>query len=345
MTSRRFTPTACLAALGLWIVGCGDPPVIQGAFAIDPEVVEMAGLAPLAAQTEHVEILNQGEGRLDIQSIHAVDTGDGLFEVVVTDALPFTIEPGENFYFGVGFYGAPNGTYDASVEVTYDLKPEYMGGGRPAAGVDQGAGVHVYPLAIQAVVGVASVDQDGDGYGEADGDCDDFDANVHPGAEEQCNGNDDDCDGGLPDDEIDADADGWMVCDGDCDDASADSYPGAAEICDGLDNDCDGTVEDEHEDQDGDGYSSCDGDCDDLDATRWPDAPELCDGLDNDCDGMLPGLEQDADGDGVRICDGDCDDDNADTYPGAPELCDGMDNDCDGVDEDDQDLDGDGVTP
>ncbi len=38
-------------------------------------------------------------------------------------------------------------------------------------------------------------DQDGDGYTPADGDCDDNDASVYPGAAEQCDGQDNDCDG------------------------------------------------------------------------------------------------------------------------------------------------------
>ena len=132
------------------------------------------------------------------------------------------------------------------------------------------AGLIVYP------------DLDGDGFGDEDaattcpeddgylttgGDCDDGDADVHPGAEESCNGLDDDCDGETDDaDAVDAwrwyqdsDADGhgdpdaWtMACsqpDGyvavgdadDCDDDDAAVSPAADEICGDLkDNDCDG---------------------------------------------------------------------------------------------------------
>jgi len=40
-----------------------------------------------------------------------------------------------------------------------------------------------------------SVDQDGDGWTVDDGDCDDTNPDVHPGAEETCDGVDSDCDG------------------------------------------------------------------------------------------------------------------------------------------------------
>ena len=343
----RSRSAAVLGAVGISLVlapGCGEPPVIQGEFDIDPPQVQMTDLAALAANTDHVEIRNEGEGVLEIQSIDLIDDGNGLFEVVVTDALPFTIEPGENFYFGVGFYGAPSGTYVGQAEVAYDLKPQHLGGGRPSGAADAGTGVQTYALALEALVGIADVDEDGDGFSEADGDCDDQDATSYPDAPELCDGLDNDCDGDVPADEVDLDEDGYAGCAGDCDDGNAAVHPDAEEICDGLDNDCDGVVGDEV-DLDEDGYTPCTGDCDDQDATVYEGAVELCDGVDNDCDGVVPGDELDNDADGFIICEGDCDDSNPDTYPGAAELCDGLDNDCDGAVGDELDDDGDGFSP
>ena len=135
-------------------------------------------------------------------------------------------------------------------------------------------------------------DSDGDGYpgqndacddGGAAIDCDDTSAGIFPGAQELCDGLDNDC-SGAPDDE-DRDGDGVGSCD-DCDDNDPFVFPGAAEACDGEDNDCSGGV-DEPWDVDGDGRSPCDGDCNDDNPDINKGLPELCDGLDNDCDGFF----------------------------------------------------------
>ena len=76
-------------------------------------------------------------------------------------------------------------------------------------------------------------------------DCDDRDPHRHPGAAEECDQKDNDCDGEIPLDEVDADGDGLSVCQGDCDDEISAVYPGAIETCDGIDEDCDGRIDEE----------------------------------------------------------------------------------------------------
>ena len=169
------------------------------------------------------------------------------------------------------------------------------------------------------------------GFLDSADDCDDLRADVFPGAEERCDGLDNDCNG-LADDEpidprtffADADADGFgdanavtIACDappdtvsraGDCDDTRVAVFPGATERCDGLDNNCDGTV-----------------DTDAIDLKSWY--------VDVDRDGFgdtasfttscnVPSV--------AAFIGGDCDDRQAAAHPGAAERCDGLDNDCDG---------------
>ncbi len=217
-------------------------------------------------------------------------------------------------------------------------------------------------------------DMDGDSYGDptsgaaacdqpsgtvADGtDCDDGDAEHHPGADEHCDGADDDCDGFVDEEDavdasswyLDVDGDGYgdpsaaiTACDqpanaadddlpADCDDSDAAVHPGASETWyDGIDGDCAG---DDDFDQDADGYqheSYGGGDCNDTDATVYPGAADtFYDGVDSDCDGDS---DFDADGDGYDSAlsgGSDCDDTDAAVYPGATELDAGVDNDCDG---------------
>ena len=136
-------------------------------------------------------------------------------------------------------------------------------------------------------VGVATIwyaDTDSDGYGDdavtesaceapydfvaVGGDCDDRDRTVHPGADEWCDGVDDDCDGEVDEDPQngdtyypDGDGDGYggsdsgvVACEppegtiedgSDCDDADPDVHPGVEDVCgDWVDNDCNGFVSD-----------------------------------------------------------------------------------------------------
>jgi hypothetical protein len=101
-----------------------------------------------------------------------------------------------------------------------------------------------------------------EGYALDGGDCDDENNANHPGADEICDGVDNDCDTVVDEDlplvalYPDADEDGWGALNGvavqacvgtpnrapspqDCDDNDPNRHPGAAEWCDGVDQDCD----------------------------------------------------------------------------------------------------------
>ncbi len=243
------------------------------------------------------------------------------------------------------------------------------------------------------------------GFVDQGGDCDDDNEAVYPGADEICDGEDNDCND-IVDDADDAltfyedsDGDGWgddgstlSLCEaqsgwvaeaGDCDDNDNDIHPDADELCDGIDNNCDDAIDGDdavdpatwYIDNDGDGYGhngrtaeSCEqpsgyvaqgDDCDDGLSSVNPGADETCNEVDDDCDGLtdnspVDGVTwyRDSDGDGYGsstttrdACEQpsgyvsnseDCDDTRPAVNPSVDEYCDGMDNDCDGVtDEDD----------
>jgi len=184
-------------------------------------------------------------------------------------------------------------------------------------------------------------DDDGDGFSEAAGDCDDENPDVHPDAEEiPYDGIDQDCD---YQDIRDVDGDGYDAPDVggvDCDDGDPLVHPEAPEIpYDGGDQDCDG---EDLLDVDGDGFDAVEAggskgdllDCDDEDPDVYPSAPEEPDYVDNDCDGVVDEgtVNADDDGDGWSEAEGDCNDSRDDAYPGHPEIeGDGVDNDCNGM--------------
>lgn len=204
------------------------------------------------------------------------------------------------------------------------------------------------------------LDQDGDNYGitgdsecwcaphndyrgEFDGDCNDSDTSIYPGATEICNGLDNDCDG-VPDDGVQF-QDWYYDWDGDQHGAGA-----PANTCDGPP-----TID----------WVAAGDDCDDADANNFPGNTESCDGADNDCDGLIDDgvafqnwyFDGDQDGYGAGtpqyVCsgqpgnywilqDGDCDDNDSNNFPNNNEICDFADNNCDGQVDEGYDTDNDG---
>ena len=175
-------------------------------------------------------------------------------------------------------------------------------------------------------------DDDEDGY-FSDVDCDDNNAAVNPGAQEICDGIDNDCNGFIDDAipvftyYLDVDEDGFGDANNALDTCVSSPIPG---------------------------YVTNNQDCNDTISAISPDAVEICDGLDNDCNGFVDDaipvftyyLDEDEDsfGDVNNALDTclssappgyvtnslDCNDAMSAINPDVGEICDGIDNDCNG---------------
>ncbi len=257
----------------------------------------------------------------------------------------------------VGYTDADGDRYPACLECDDSNGDAYPGADETCNGVDDDCDGDVDDDALDADAWY--IDYDTDGYGSDryeeiaceqpsgfvanQDDCDDTDDNAYPGADELCDGSDNDCDGETDEDSA-LDVSVWYS------DADGDGYgvPDATMIA------CDLPA----------GYAATDDDCDDAVFEVNPGATERCnDGVDDDCDGEADGSDAegveifyvDADGDGYGLDDftitacelpeaystigGDCYDDGtafgASINPDADEICDELDNDCDDlVDED-----------
>ena len=200
--------------------------------------------------------------------------------------------------------------------------------------IDEGLGNIWYP------------DLDSDGYGatqdalqtcnppgdyiDRGGDCNDSLDTIFPGAVEECDGLDNNCNGEV--DETGSLL--WYL------DADVDGYGDPAvffESCTAPQ-----------------GFVGNNLDCDDLDSNFSPDSVEICDSIDNNCNGILDEnaidgdtwyIDTDSDGFGdigttILACtqpigysgnSNDCDDSRFETSPVALEFCNGIDDNCDGI--------------
>ncbi|HIA01219.1 MAG TPA: hypothetical protein EYN66_04820, partial [Myxococcales bacterium] len=201
-------------------------------------------------------------------------------------------------------------------------------------------------------------EDDSDGDGDPDlTDCAPLDNAVHHGAQELCNGADENCNGIVDEGYPDIDGDAVANCidsddDGDGVDDEFDNCPTEKNADQGdLDEDKLGNACDTDDDGDGDPDAL---DCAPMNAAVNHNATESCNGIDDDCNGVADGenaegcdiyyFNKDGDGYGqaaVKKClcgaappysatqGGDCNDNNPAIFPGATEVCNLKDDNCD----------------
>jgi len=153
------------------------------------------------------------------------------------------------------------------------------------------------------LAGVLNTDNDGDGYSENQGDCNDSNPDIYPTNNELCDGADNDCDGQTDEGFSLGNACGFGQCAGGIEICSPDGFSticntlslSIEEECNGLDDDCDGQTDEDFLDLGNacgvgacvGGTIICSGDstftvCN----TDSLATVETCNSLDDDCDGQ-----------------------------------------------------------
>jgi hypothetical protein len=219
-----------------------------------------------------IEVENVGASVLYIST--SEPSGEG-FDLVDVDLVPFTdLTPGQRWpidvrvtprvwRWGTGTY-APTLALEARFFFSGQSPDEPE---RPSSQEPPTPSVAVFEVAVSFTLDCDDDDDGHDATACAGDDCDDRLPGIHPGADEVCNGQDDDCNLAIDDDAVDTlpwfydgDGDGYGLGSDaieaclppgaryvnlgeDCEDGNAAVSPGAVEICNGVNDDCDNRVD------------------------------------------------------------------------------------------------------
>lgn len=336
---------ASLVALGLLLAVSTAHARRSGLAAAGCAGCHTGGKSPKVSITIDPAVFGPGETVIASVSIEAVNGGSGGL-YFTADLGRFTAIPGESVSVVSDTeltHSAPKaaslGNVVFRVRWTAPTEPNAVyfeawalsaNGNGSATGDGEG---HARSSALFGCAGSPYyIDLDGDGFGDSagatltkcaatagfanrGGDCDDSNRDIYPGAPEQCNSRDDNCDGrvdeGLltgtqklyPDEDADgygvasasplsvtgcAKMSGYAVLTGDCNDHNAAIHPGASDICNLVDDNCDGRVDEQARPRCGKGWCErLSPSCDPAACTPGQPTLEVCNGADDDCNGLV----------------------------------------------------------
>jgi hypothetical protein len=339
------SPIAALLALSLLLGGGSAHARRSGLAAAGCEGCHTGGKSPKVSITTEPAVFGPGETVIARVIIEAVNGGSGGL-YFTADLGRFTAIAGE----GVTVVSETELTHSApkaasggnvvfQVRWTAPAQPNAVyfeawalsANGNGSANGD-GEGYALSSVLFGCAGSSYYIDLDGDGFGDSmgttltkcaatagfanrAGDCNDSNRDVYPGAVEQCNSRDDNCDGRVDEGLVtgtqnlypDQDGDGYGVASasplsvtgcakmsgyavlmGDCNDRSAAIHPGASDVCNLLDDNCDGRIDEQARPRCGKGWCErLSPSCDPAACVAGPPATEVCNGADDDCNGFV----------------------------------------------------------
>jgi len=262
-----MTTRSALTALALTACSSPSPYAVPALVNTDGEVLELAGDYTRPPIPSRVTIENPSSDTLFVT--FSGFTGDAAPLLLTSLDAVTEVFPNQRRVFDVWIANEPwswtSGTLDGEMEleVGYFFDGQLPGEGATVS--ESEAPLYISQVYTVPLTVTLSCDLDEDGADSVacfQDDCDDDDNNISPGADETCNGVDDNCDGlidvGASNAStwyLDADHDdfggdlnieacdpphhSWTEVSGDCDDGEPEVHPDHMEICgDGVDNDC-----------------------------------------------------------------------------------------------------------
>ncbi|MFN7147187.1 MAG: MopE-related protein, partial [Myxococcota bacterium] len=163
----------------LALAACTPDKDAAPALSADPGTLDLGTVAIGETAEATVSLRNDGGGAIEILSASLVE-GDARAWAVARDG-----------------FDALQGDMETTLTIT--LSPDEEG--RSPAELQIRSTDPAQPslyVALEGVGGPSTADDDADGFSPAQGDCDDDDAAIFPGADEACDGADSDCDGTVP---------------------------------------------------------------------------------------------------------------------------------------------------